>query len=88
VTAHTKTISTDTIRGLIVQAVGPDPMDGVSDEEPLFERHLLDSLSLVSIMTTFEQHFGISVTPEDLIPANFRTVSDMARFVSAKTAKL
>jgi acyl carrier protein len=86
VTAHTNTVSADTIRRLIVQAVGPEPLEGVSDDEPLFERHLLDSLSLVSVMTTLEQHFGISVAPEDLVPANFRTVSDMARFVSAKTA--
>lgn len=79
------TISAGTVRGLVVQAVGPEAMSGVSDDEPLFERHLLDSLSLVSILTTFEQHFGISVTPQDLVPANFRTISDMARFLSAKT---
>ncbi len=85
-TSHLNAVSADTIRGLIVQAVGPEPMDGVSDDEPLFERHLLDSLALVSIMTTFEQHFGISVTPEDLVPANFRTIGDMARFLSAKQA--
>lgn len=85
-TSHLHAISADTIRGLVVQAVGPEPMDGVSDDEPLFERYLLDSLALVSIMTTFEQHFGISVTPQDLVPANFRTITDMARFVSAKRA--
>jgi acyl carrier protein len=86
VTTSSETISADTIRQLVVQAVGPEPMNGVSDDEPLFERYILDSLSLVSIMTTFEGHFGISVTPEDLVPANFRTINDMARFVSAKRA--
>jgi acyl carrier protein len=79
-------ISAQTIRDLVIRAVGPEPMDGVSDDDPLFENHLLDSLSLVSIMTTFEQHFGISVTPQDLVPVNFRTISDMARFLSAKRA--
>jgi acyl carrier protein len=86
VTRDLNTVSVDTVRGLIVQAVGPEPMEGVADDEPLFERHLLDSLSLVAVMTTFEQHFGVSVLPEELIPANFRTISDMARFLSAKTA--
>jgi acyl carrier protein len=86
VTTSSETISADTIRQLVVQAVGPEPMNGVSDDEPLFERYILDSLSLVSIMTTFEEHFGISVTPGDLVPANFRTINDMARFVSAKRA--
>ena len=85
-TNHVNTVSADTIRGLVVQAVGPELMNGVSDDEPLFEQHLLDSLSLVSIMTTFEQRLGISVTPEDLVPANFRTIIDMAQFVSAKLA--
>jgi acyl carrier protein len=84
VTTPPKTISADTIRELVIRAVGPEPMDGISDDEPLFERYILDSLSLVSIMTTFEEHFGISVTPGDLVPANFRTINDMARFVSAK----
>jgi acyl carrier protein len=86
VTSDVNTVNADMIRSLVVQAVGSEPMDDVSNDEPLFERHLLDSLSLVSIMTTFEQRFGISVTPEDLVPANFRTITDMARFVSAKQA--
>jgi acyl carrier protein len=74
------------VRRLVVQAVGPGALEGVSDEEPLFERRLLDSLALVSIMTTFEESFGISVAPEDLVPGNFGSITDMARFVSAKRA--
>ncbi|MGK5110409.1 acyl carrier protein [Geodermatophilus sp. CPCC 205506] len=75
-----------TVRATVLQAVGPDALDGAGDDEPLFEQRLLDSLALVSIVTAIEDRFGISVAPEDLVPANFRSITDMARFVSGKRA--
>jgi acyl carrier protein len=75
---------TAAVRELVTDAVGPEVLDGVSDHELLFEQGILDSLALVTIVAALEQRFDIAVTPEDLIPENFRSITDTARFVSTK----
>jgi acyl carrier protein len=45
---------------------------------------VLDSLHLVAIVSELEQRFGITISPEDLVPDNFGSLSQMAQFVEAR----
>ena len=51
---------------------------GIADDEPLIDRHDIDSLRLFEIVVGTEDEFGISVTEEDFSIDNFRTVADIA----------
>ena len=46
----------------------------------------LDSLALVAIAEALEESFGIRVLARDVVPANFATLGNIARFVESKMA--
>ena len=74
------------VRKLVTEIAVYDALQGTGDDEPLLGTRLVDSLTLVAIVSALERRFGITVAPKDLLPENFRSISDMARFVSAKQA--
>lgn len=56
-----------------------------SYDTDLFEEGLLDSFGMVELLTTMEQEFGITVSPEELEFENFRSVNAIAAFASRCT---
>ena len=50
----------------------------------LLETGLLDSLTFVQLLFHIEQEFGVSVGPDELEIENFRSVSEIARFVATR----
>ena len=72
------------VRALVTDVVGPTALEGIDDTTPLFERMVLDSLHLVAIVSEFEQRFNIVILPEDLVPDNFGSLSQMAEFVESR----
>ncbi len=50
----------------------------IADDEPLMERHDIDSLRLFEIVVGTEEEFDISVMDEEFTIDNFRTVADIA----------
>jgi acyl carrier protein len=73
-----------TVRALVTDVVGPAALEGIDDDAPLFEGMVLDSLHLVAIVSELEQRFGITISPEDLVPDNFGSLSKMAHFVEVR----
>ena len=80
-------VSPATVRQLVTEIVGEEALVGADDDEPLFERRLLDSLNLVTIMAAMEERFNIQIASEDLTPDNFRSIDSMTQFVSVKQAR-
>ena len=72
------------VRRLVAEVVGPAALQGVEDDTPLFEQMVVDSLHLVAIVAALEEQFCLTVQPEDLVPDNFATLDQIARFVGAK----
>ena len=50
----------------------------------LFKSGALDSFALVDFVTVLEEHCGIRVPDAEVIPANFRTIEDIDRYVSSR----
>lgn len=50
----------------------------------LFTSGALDSFALVDFVTVLEEHCGIRVPDSEVVPANFRTIEAIDRYVSAK----
>jgi 2-hydroxymuconate-semialdehyde hydrolase len=64
-------------RQLLVTAL--DELDG---ETPLLELGLLDSLSMISLLTFVETQFGVRVPDDAVIPEHFENLQAMARLVA------
>lgn len=58
-----------------------NPMD---PDESLFDRGIIDSLGIGSLVGLLQIRYGIIVPDEDLLPANFDSISSIARYVNAK----
>lgn len=74
----------DQIAAFIQSAVG----SGTGDDDDIFERGLVSSMFAVELVDFIEVTFQIAVDNEDLDLGNFRSVSAMSKFVTAKLAVL
>ena len=69
----------DKIKRMIVERCFLDvEPDSIADDEPLIERHDIDSLRLFEVVVSTEEEFGISVMDEEFTVDTFRTVKDIA----------
>ena len=44
----------------------------------------LDSIAVVSLITAFEEHFGITVADDEIGASTFETLGSLARFIEHK----
>jgi acyl carrier protein len=63
------------VRELVAEVHGPCP-----DTDPLD----LDSLTVVLLVEAIEDQFGLTVAPNDLLPAHFASIAALAAFVAGK----
>ena len=50
-------------------------------EENLVENHILDSLSVVRLVGELNDEFNIEITPIDIVPENFKSVSSIQSLI-------
>ncbi len=75
----------DRLRSYIVRELRfPGPESDLSDDLPLLEREILDSMGILQVVTFLEGEFGVEVDDEDLVAENFATITDIARLVESK----
>jgi methoxymalonate biosynthesis acyl carrier protein len=73
----------ETVRNFINNSIN---IDGLGDDENLFESGIVNSLFAVQLMTFVERNFGIEIGTEDLDVENFKSVSATAMFIERKSA--
>ena len=73
----------ETVRSFINNSIN---IDGLGDDENLFESGIVNSLFAVQLMTFVERSFGIEIGMEDLDVENFKSVTATAAFISRKSA--
>ena len=77
----------DTIRTYINEELANGSVrEEISDDSPILDRQVLDSLGLFRLVGFLESQFGVVVRDEELVPANFGTGRDIANLVDAKIA--
>ena len=59
-------------------------IDGLSNDENLFESGIVNSLFAVQLMTFIERTYGIEVGQDDLDIENFKSIDATAAFVEKK----
>ncbi len=73
----------ETVRNFINNSIN---IDGLGDDENLFESGIVNSLFAVQLMTFVERSFGIEIGMEDLDVENFKSVNATATFINRKSA--
>ena len=56
----------------------------IADDDLLLDSGILDSLGVVSLVAFVEKEFEITVSDEELLLANFQSISCLATFVQTK----
>jgi acyl carrier protein len=77
------TISYDQITLLLAEKVH---IAAPSVETDLLDSGMLDSLTLVELMSSLEEQYGIHISFDDIEIDNFRSVKNIAEFVSKQSA--
>ena len=61
-------------------------VEAPSFDTDLMESGLLDSLTLVELMTGLEEEFGVQISFDEIELDNFRSVNKISEFVSQRAA--
>jgi len=79
--------TTEAIRHLLIDGLiySGSPSD-LNDDFPLVEKHVIDSLGMMKLISLIEQEFGLKVDDDDVLPENFGSISAIAGFVESKGA--
>ncbi|MGH9244215.1 MAG: acyl carrier protein [Acidimicrobiales bacterium] len=78
--------TTDAIRDLIVADLGwPGDRRQLTDDYPLIDNEVIDSLGVFQIVTFLEAQYGIEVDDDELVPENFESLGAIAGLVHRKT---
>jgi acyl carrier protein len=57
-----------------------------ADGDSFLERGIIDSTGVLELIFFVEEQFGIKVADNDMVPDNFDSVNNIARFVQGKQA--
>ena len=70
------------VRAFIVSEFVPDTAPAeLADDYDLHEGGVIDSLSLLSVVTWIGRHFGVDMDSVELKPEHFRSIDSIAAFI-------
>jgi len=56
----------------------------IQDDDSLLDRGLIDSTGILELVTYVEETFDFKVADSDLVPENFDSVNNIAKFVASR----
>ena len=78
----------DEIREYLAANRATDSAGEFSDDESLLEAGVIDSMSMVDLITHLEKSYGIVVDEDDMIPENFDSLTAIVDYVTRKRDSL
>ena len=75
------TIKTHIAQFIVENFLYDDPEFNLTDDFPLFEERVIDSMGIFRLVTFMNEEFGVIVQPDDIVIDNFGTVADMVQLV-------
>lgn len=60
-----------------------DPDFELTDDFPLFEERVIDSMGIFRLVSFMNEEFGVVVQPDEIVIENFGTIADMTKLVEA-----
>jgi acyl carrier protein len=78
--------TTEKVRDFIVDELRWDgPSHQLTDDYPLLDNGVIDSLGLFEIVQFLEAEYGVEIADDELVPENFATLTAIANLVGSKT---
>jgi acyl carrier protein len=75
----------DRLRDYILREVAPEETPArLTDDLPLIENGVVDSLGIFHIVSFVEREFGVAINDDELAPEHFGTIASIARLVESK----
>lgn len=72
------------IRAFVIQNFYvPDPAR-LADDASLLDQGIIDSTGVLELIAFLEQHFGIAVADDELLPENLDSIANLTGFVMRK----
>lgn len=75
---------TEAILSFLTRLAPQTLADGLSADTPLLSSGVLDSLSVVELMTFVGDELGFEIDDDDFTPENFETVASLVRLIEQK----
>jgi acyl carrier protein len=69
---------------LIEEAHWDAPRAELSDELPLIESRVLDSMLLLRLVAWLESEYAITIADAEVVPSNFGSIERISRLVASK----
>lgn len=71
-----------TIRRFIVREILFEEDESILElDDPLLEREIIDSPSLVHLVLFLDKEFNISIPQDDVVPENFETIQTLCAYL-------
>lgn len=64
-----------------IGTLNPKAKGDIDFSANLLESQVVDSVAMMDLIVWFEEHFNMSIDPEDLTPENFGSVNAMVAFL-------
>ena len=75
----------DSVRDFVISELKfSGSVEDLTDDYPLIQREVIDSLGIYSIVGFLEEEFGIEIDEDDLVPDNFESLRSIGHLVEAK----
>lgn len=77
-------IETQIRRYILENFLFTDDENALRDDTSFLEEGIVDSTGVLELVMFVEETFGIEVADEEIVPENFDSVNQLARYVRAK----
>jgi acyl carrier protein len=79
-------ITTDRLRSYIVDELGWRGPE-LTDDYPLLENHVIDSLGLFQLVGFLETEYGVTIDDGELVPEKFATLAAIVELAEQSTTE-
>jgi acyl carrier protein len=76
--------TTDRVRQFVLEKFPLARKRSVKDSDELLESGIVDSLGILDLVALLETEFGLTVSDDDLLPENFRSIERISEFAQQR----
>lgn len=58
--------------------------NGLKDDDSFLDQGIIDSTGILELVAFLEEHFGINIEDEELVPENLDSVNNLVVFIDKK----
>ena len=76
---------TDRIRDFLIEELHwQGSREELTEDLPLIENHVIDSMGLLRLVEWLEETYGVEFSDAEVVPANFGTIAGIQQLLDAK----